>query len=402
MRARHDGAPYTVTVLCLGFEGVDAAAREALTRRVDQLASLDHPNIERIYEVWLPPNGGLPLLLREYLDGPTLADLMRLERPLPIARVRQLFFPLARALQESHQRRIIHRNLRPENIRIRWHDASPVAREFSLVQALGGMGIGRRERQDLLLGSILHLAPEQLRGEPPTAKADLYSFAVLMYEALTGQAPFQVSNAQRLIRDILEKEPPAITVESFGIPQNLAHLVVGCLAKKPEDREHTVEETADVLEHGLPKVGRLPPFPEGLFKAGYCDRILNRGAAPDLVEDDLPQVPPAPAPPPPQKKSSFPWLAALLAVALLVAAVVAVRIVLYQRALRIGASTQVLAEADFAKQRSASRVYNTAQIDTAIRNAGVDLRARKPVLRFDMLPLPSGEPYSVWMSLPAP
>jgi serine/threonine-protein kinase len=189
----------------------DRAAR--FTREAQLLATLNHPNIGAIYG--LEESNGVQALVLELVDGPTLADRiargpMSLDEALTIAR------QMAEAVEAAHEKGIIHRDLKPANIKIArngvvkvldfglakvW-DGAPQA-DLSGSPRLTATAIGERT----VLGTPAYMSPEQARGQSLDRRTDIWSFGCVLYEMLTGRAPFAGDTISDTLAAILEREP---------------------------------------------------------------------------------------------------------------------------------------------------------------------------------------------------
>src|SRR4051812_4718484 len=179
----------------------DESYRARFLREARLAARLAHPNVVRVFDAGADGQGGLQIV-REYVDGATLAGELRRRGPLPPAEVAELGVQLCGALEAAHEAGLVHRDVKPQNIL--------VARDGTA--KLSDFGIARSHDSTILtehgsvLGTAAYLAPEQARGEPVGAPADLYSLGVVLYEALTGRLPHEGSSLPELVLR-REREP---------------------------------------------------------------------------------------------------------------------------------------------------------------------------------------------------
>lgn len=229
----------------------------ALTQRLLEearaAARLGHASIVRVHDFGETRHGD-PFLAMELLDGEDLADLLEREGRIAAAQAVQLLLPIAHALATAHAQNIVHRDVKPENIFL-VHD------EVAVIPKLLDFGIARmvdNPRKLTVEGSALgtpdYMSPEQARGEPPTEQADLWSFCVVLYEALTGTCPFDGENYNALMRSIIEDTPPTIATHGVDEPQLQAILERG-LEKKKEERWPTMRELGEELALWLEERG---------------------------------------------------------------------------------------------------------------------------------------------------
>ena len=219
-------------------------------------ASLDHPNIVSIYEIG--EHAGEPFFSMKLVEGETLAARNariwspKAEKPNP-AQIRtfvQLIAALASAIHYAHQRGVLHRDLKPNNILL-GADDTPYLTDFGLaklIEADGGM-----TRTSAVLGTPSYMSPEQARGEASTltTAADIYGLGAVLYELLTGQPPFAGGTSVETIRLVLEQEPRLLTRLNPGLDRDLETICLKCLEKEPSTRYASAEALADDLQRWL-------------------------------------------------------------------------------------------------------------------------------------------------------
>jgi serine/threonine protein kinase len=248
----------------------DRAFRERFRREGEHIAALDHPHVVPVFDAG-EFDGRLYLAMR-LLRGGTLAD--RLADPgVTPPETLGLLTPVAGALDAAHAAGLLHRDIKPQNILL--GDAGHVyLADFGIAKDLDqtSLTVG-----DGLLGSVRYVAPEQIRGEPPTAAADVYSLAIVAYECLTGRVPFGRGGAAEIIDAQLSQAPAALRPAADAAAQAAwAALAVG-LAKDPADRMATASELLEELRAalsgasghrlrarpGFPGIAPLEPTAEG-------------------------------------------------------------------------------------------------------------------------------------------
>jgi serine/threonine-protein kinase len=221
-------------------------------REAQTAASLSHPNIGSVQEVG--EHEGQPVLARPLYDGQTLAQ--RLDRaaeldPMPISEVVSVADQLASALAAAHGAGIVHRDVKPANLILLRGEQLKLL-DFGLARWEGAVPL-----TDLgaAVGTVVYMAPEQLRGEAGGPRADLWSFGAVVYEMLAGRPPFGRSGPQPvqwLIQAILEQAPPPLHELRPDVPPALVRIVERCLAKNPADRYGSAAEIlAELRESGL-------------------------------------------------------------------------------------------------------------------------------------------------------
>lgn len=209
------------------------AARFA--REVQAVTGLTHVNTVRVYDYGRAEDGSFYYVM-EYLDGPTLEELVQTNGPLPPGRVVYLLRQVCGALAEAHAAGLVHRDLKPGNVIVAALGGQPdVAKllDFGLVQDLSADAGDRLTQIGTVLGTPAFMSPEQAAGESAVdARGDIYSLGAVAFFALTGRAPFEGKSLGQLLAAHRSEPPPALT----DVPADLAAVVARCLAKDPSDR----------------------------------------------------------------------------------------------------------------------------------------------------------------------
>jgi eukaryotic-like serine/threonine-protein kinase len=204
--------------------------RKRFLKEARVAAALSHPNIVVIHE--LGTAGDLPYIAMEYLPGSDLRALIRERQPLPLRHKLNIALQVARALRHAHAHGVIHRDVKPENIRI-------LPSGLVKLMDFGIAKVAEDERSHLtttgsVVGSSSYISPEQARGEVATAASDVFSFGVVLYELLTYRRPFNAPNLAGLIYRILTEEPAPI--DDPEVPEEMRELVAACLKKTASER----------------------------------------------------------------------------------------------------------------------------------------------------------------------
>lgn len=208
------------------------------------VASLDHPNIVPVHDVGRTDDGSI-YVVSKFIEGRTLQDRIRENRP-NYDEAAKLIATIAQALHHAHTRRLIHRDVKPDNILI--DDATGTA-------YVADFGLAFREEDYLkdsrIAGTPAYMSPEQARGEGHRldGRSDIFSVGVVFYELLTGDKPFRGSTPNELFHQIITVDPRPLREQDESIPAQLERICLKALSKRASDRYATAAELADDLWH---------------------------------------------------------------------------------------------------------------------------------------------------------
>ena len=206
-----------------------------LTRRIS------HPNVIRIHDL-IDLNGAHAISM-EYFAGRDLGVVLREEGALSPARAIHIAEQVLDGLTAAHAAGVLHRDIKPANLLVGENDSVRIV-DFGLASATQ-TNQSRLTQSGLLVGTPEYISPEQIRGTDIDARCDLYSFGVVMYEALSGRAPFQGATAVNILFQHLEGEIPRLSQVAAGIPAELDDFVMQAMAREPGNRPAS---TAAMLE----------------------------------------------------------------------------------------------------------------------------------------------------------
>lgn len=232
----HLGTLAALKLLHLTFSSEDI---EAFRREAQLIAGLEHPHIVRVldYDV----QAGTPFLVMSYAPGGTLRSVHPKGTVLPLPTVVDYVAQVTEALQYAHDRRIIHRDVKPENLLVG-------ARQEVLLGDFGIAVLSQRSRSvstQAVVGTAAYMAPEQFRGKPCVA-SDQYALAVVVYEWLVGERPFTGSFVELASQHLLTP-PPGLRERNTGISPAVERVVLTALAKEPMQRFGSVKDFALAL-----------------------------------------------------------------------------------------------------------------------------------------------------------
>ena len=227
------------------------------------IAVLSHPNIVKVYDVSFGDR--IQYIVMEYIDGITLKQYIEQQGEIKWREALYFTVQILRALQHAHEKGIIHRDIKPQNIML-LEDGTIKVTDFGIAR------FSQAETQtmtDKAIGSVHYIAPEQARGGYINDKADIYSVGVMLYEMLTGQLPFVADNAVSVAIMQMQAEPTPPSRINPSIPKGLEEITMHAMEKNPAQR---FPSAADMLED----VERFRRNPEIVF---HYDEQVDRAYA---------------------------------------------------------------------------------------------------------------------------
>ncbi len=246
-----------------------ATARERFVQEARAAAAIDHDNVVTIYHVG--NNGPLAFIAMQWLDGETLEDRLKRDGSLPPKDVSTIASQIADGLAAAHAKKLIHRDIKPANI---WIEAE---RNRAKILDFGLARIADESPQltetGMLAGTPAYMSPEQAQGRSVDERSDLFSLGTMMYRMLTGELPFDVTNALATIRSIQTDEPEPPRQDDLEIPATISDTVMDLLEKDPRNRP----ESASVVAASL-KDGKRPPRPAGYTARRQTSQAQLSGA----------------------------------------------------------------------------------------------------------------------------
>ena len=224
-------------------------SRARLRREAMAAGALSHPGIATVFA--LEEFDGQLYVVQEYIPGRTLRATMKIrEGRMAVAEIVSIALDIARALAAAHAHGVLHRDLKPENVLHTPHGGIKVV-DFGLARFEPGAAIGDVEtltRPGALPGTPGYMAPEVLRGDPVDARADQFSFGVLLYELVAGEHPFEGTDDITTVARILETETSGPGRARPECPEPLVRVIATCLAKAPRHRYRTTAALVTALE----------------------------------------------------------------------------------------------------------------------------------------------------------
>src|SRR5580700_6154639 len=245
-------------------DGVAAArfAREARTA-----VKIQSEHVARVTDVGELPNGA-PFMVMEYLEGSDLATMLQQTGALPVGQAVDFLLQASVAVAEAHALRIVHRDLKPANLFcIQRSDGQQMIKVLDFgISKLGdatGAKSAAMTKTSAVMGTPLYMSPEQMRSAKVVdARTDIWALGVILYELVTGNAPFQAESVMELALNIAQEPPPPLRSVRPDAPAGLEAVILACVEKDPDRRYANVGELATALvpftpPHARPLVDRI-------------------------------------------------------------------------------------------------------------------------------------------------
>ena len=217
---------------------------ERFLREMEIAASLTHPLIVPLFESG--DAGGIPYYIMPYVEGESLYARLQRERRLPLEDALQITHDVATALGYAHGRRVLHRDVKPENILLAGGRA--LVADFGLARAIGAADYRRLTATGVIVGTAYYMSPEQLREDRDLdQRSDIYSLGCILYEMLTGGPPFTGRSLTEVATRILRAPVPSVSPVRAEVPAAIDAALARALAKSAAGRFATMQEFAAAL-----------------------------------------------------------------------------------------------------------------------------------------------------------
>jgi serine/threonine-protein kinase len=221
---------------------------ERFLKEIELTASLQHPHILPLFDSGSAD--GLLYYVMPFVEGETLRARLVREQQLPVADAVRIATEAADALQYAHERGVVHRDVKPENILLQ--NGHALVADFGIALAVQQAGGNRLTQTGLSLGTPSYMAPEQAMGERAVdARADIYALGAVTYEMLAGEPPFTGPNAQAILAQVLTANAPLPSTHRRNVPESIDAAVETALEKLPADRWSSAAEFAAALSDGM-------------------------------------------------------------------------------------------------------------------------------------------------------
>jgi serine/threonine protein kinase len=254
---------------------------QALIQESRTVSKLRHPNLVPIFEAG--EYDGDPYLVFEYVEGQTLADLLRERGALPAAEAIGIISPVLDAVAHAHRNGVIHRDLKPSNILIS-PEGIPRVMDFGIAERISDKP---GEHNDALMGTPAYMAPEYIDGRTISEKNDIFAAGLILYEMVVGHKAVQGNNIYQVMHRIASEPIELPPSSELSIDEKLGDIILKAIAKKPLDRYASAEEMGNAL-HAYILADEDAPLPSTESKQSTLDfllrRMRHRGDFPALSE----------------------------------------------------------------------------------------------------------------------
>ena len=270
----------------------DPEWKERFIREARSIAQVTHPNIATIYSI--EHDGKTMFIAMELVEGEALGKIIERGPMIPLDAVR-VAAHVADGLSEAHQKGIVHRDIKPDNIIVSTRYVKIL--DFGIAKQMGGTADANLTQGNMVIGTPHYMSPEQAMGRPVDSRTDIFSLGVVLYEMLSGKKPFAGNAVTETLLKIVTQEPVDIAIAAYGIPKALAEVVRRCMEKQPERRFPNCEELRAALVKSLkedPKLARQSRIPTIAVRPEREQRKIEAEPPPRAAESARP----APAPPP--------------------------------------------------------------------------------------------------------
>jgi serine/threonine-protein kinase len=263
--------------------GGDESFRERFIRESQIAASLDHPNVVPIYDAG--ESDGFLYIAMRYVEGIDLRTLFKRQGALGLGQSLFLLEQVAGALDAAHEHGLVHRDIKPANILVAQPSERVYLTDFGVAKAMSSPGL---TKTGFFVGTFEYAAPEQLEGRPIDGRTDLYALGCVVYEALSGEAPFKAPTEASIIHAHLTEPPPKLTATRPDLPVALNAVIARALAKAKEDRYDSCADLMSAVRRAALDTSVVP-----------ATELARPVTSPSPALDETTLAPPQPTAPPP-------------------------------------------------------------------------------------------------------
>src|SRR5688500_2724634 len=249
-------------------------------REAETAAQLSHPNIVPIYSV--DERDGIVYFVMALVEGENLAVRLHTQGALSPGETRRILLEVSHALAYAHERGVVYRAIKPDNILLQAGDGRVLVTDFGIARAVTEGADARLTATGMAIGTPAYMSPEQATGDRQIdGRSDLYSLGVVGYQMLVGDPPFEAPSTPALLVKHLSERPDPIHTRRRGVPPDLERAVMLLLEKDPDMRFPSAAALCTALESGnVPELPDAPPPPPARVQR------TSRAAAPEPMDDE--------------------------------------------------------------------------------------------------------------------
>ena len=270
-RAKDRGLKRLVAIKLLPPElAFRSEIKSRFLREAETAAQLSHPNIVPIYTVH--EQNGLVFFVMAYISGDNLAKRLHERGVLTTDETRKVLREVADALAYAHERGVVHRDIKPDNILLDAVTGRPMVTDFGIARAMDSSGDSRLTATGMAIGTPAYMSPEQAAGDREIdGRSDLYSLGVLGYQMLTGEPPFNAGSTPAMLVKHISEAPIPVQQRRSDVPTDLARSIMMLLEKDPKNRFPTASALVaalDAREAPPSRAATPPPLPRAAPPSG--------------------------------------------------------------------------------------------------------------------------------------
>jgi serine/threonine protein kinase/TolB-like protein/Tfp pilus assembly protein PilF len=252
---------------------LSAEARRRFEQEAQRAAALSHPHIVTVFDAG--EDQGQPYIVMEVIEGQDLADLLESKNRPPRTQLLEWFVQVCEGLSYAHRQGVVHRDLKPGNIRITGGGRAKIL-DFGIARAISGEQSKYRTATGVVLGTPEYMSPEGILGQHVDHRADIFSMGVILYEMITQHRPFQAGSVGAVMSRIVQ-EPPDLSLDPLPrMPESIREALTKALAKQPDQRYQNVLPLTNQVKLALGELSNRGDELEHAFRAALSAGDLKR------------------------------------------------------------------------------------------------------------------------------
>ena len=271
---------FVAVKVMLGHLATDESFIERFKREAQAVGKLRHPNIVQIFDFGIEDD--VYYMAMEFLDSGTLKEYLHSKGKLSPQEALRIMEQLSAALDYAHQAGMIHRDLKPANVMFtdKTYKQS-ILTDFGIARILGAAGL---TGTGMAVGTPSYMAPEAGRGEETDGRVDIYALGVILYEMLTGQAPYDADTPLAVIMKHINAPLPSFA-DTDEMPEVIERLVLKCMAKDPDERYQTAGELHKAVQNAVTEMEH-----QAVTKEVESQQPSTRVSLPQTIDEDAPTL----------------------------------------------------------------------------------------------------------------